>query len=122
MQFITARRIVRFAPGAGSRKIVIMTQRIAKPIIKWAGGKGGLLAQYTPYFPPAYHRYFEPFVGSAAVFFHLQPPQSFLFDSNRELVEVYQVLRDDVESLISALSEHRYDKEHYYAVRAQNPA
>ncbi len=99
-----------------------MNRRAAKPIIKWAGGKGGLLAQYAPYFPPAYRRYFEPFVGSAAVFFYLQPPRSFLFDSNRELIEVYRVIQDAVESLIAALRDHRYEKAHYYAVRAQNPA
>src|SRR5207237_477116 len=101
-----------------------MTHRATKPFIKWAGGKGGLLAQYAPYFPPpaAYRRYFEPFVGSAAVFFHLQPTHSYLFDSNRDLIEVYQVVRDDVEALIMALSVHRYAKEHYYAIRAQTPA
>lgn len=102
--------------GAGARN--------AGPILKWAGGKGALLAQYAPYFPPSgsYARYFEPFIGSAAVFFHLQPPRSFLFDRNPHLIEVYSVVRDSVEELIAALREHHNDRDHFYQVRAQNPA
>jgi len=43
----------------------------AQPFIKWAGGKQRLLAQFQPYFPERFERYFEPFVGSGAVFFDL---------------------------------------------------
>ena len=92
------------------------------PIIKWAGGKSGLLDQYAPYFPASYQRYFEPFVGSAAVFFHLQPQRAFLSDSNAELVALYQTVRDYPQELIAALHQHHNDKAYYYAVRAQRPA
>ena len=66
-------------------------------------------------------KYFEPFLGGAAVFFHLNHPQSFLSDSNRELVELYQVVKDEVEGLIEVLQIHKYERAYYYRVRSQNP-
>lgn len=95
----------------------------AAPILKWAGGKKGLLAQFKPYFPlrGTYNRYFEPFLGGGAVFFHLQPAQSMLFDLNPQLIEVYEIVRDYPEQLIAALKLHYNDREYYYAVRAQQP-
>ena len=96
----------------------------AGPVIKWAGGKKSLLRQYQPHFPSegSYNRFFEPFFGGGAVFFHLQPPQSFLFDLNKELIELYQVLREDVESLIETLKQHRNEEDYFYHVRALDPA
>jgi len=98
-------------------------KQTASPILKWAGGKSALLSQFTRYFPNAecYERYFEPFVGGAAVFFHLQPPQSFLFDLNIHLIEVYTIIREQVDDLIEALRVHFNDRDYFYWVRAQNP-
>jgi DNA adenine methylase len=97
---------------------------IARPFIKWAGGKRDLLAQYQPHFPSRdrVRRYFEPFLGGGAVFFHLQIQSALLFDTNPALIEVYQIVRDEVERLIDALQQHENEKTHYYAVRAQDPA
>ncbi|NJP07903.1 MAG: DNA adenine methylase [Chloroflexaceae bacterium] len=98
--------------------------RRASPIVKWAGGKGALLAQFKPFFPKrdVYYRYFEPFAGGAAIFFYLQPDHSFLYDLNPHLIEVYTVVRDDVDNLIVALKEHYNDRDYFYAIRAQQPA
>lgn len=95
----------------------------ALPVLKWAGGKGRLLAQYQPYFPTNYRRYYEPFVGSAAVFFHLRPAEARLSDTNAELINVYQVLQDRVEQLLHDLAIHseHHNKEHFYEVRAETP-
>jgi DNA adenine methylase len=95
---------------------------LATPIIKWAGGKSSLLAQFKPFFPSTYNRYLEPFIGGGAVFFYLQPPQSYLLDLNPHLIELYQVVQNSVDQLIDALSQHWYDKEHFYRVRAQDTA
>ena len=67
-------------------------------------------------------RYYEPFIGSAAVFFHLQPHPAWLADANEKLVEVYRTVQQDVEALIDALQVHRNERDYYYQVRAQNPA
>ncbi len=95
----------------------------AVPFLKWAGGKSRLLKQYGPYIPPRtqIRHYFEPFIGSAALFFHLQPASACLSDVNEKLVEVYQIVQQDVESLILALKQHRNERSHYYEVRAQDP-
>jgi DNA adenine methylase len=92
----------------------------ASPVVKWAGGKGQLLGQLEPFFPPpgAYRRYFEPFLGGGAVFFHLQPAQAVLSDLNEELVNVYETIRDHLDDLLASLRRHKDDEEYYYWVRA----
>ncbi|MBN1429566.1 MAG: Dam family site-specific DNA-(adenine-N6)-methyltransferase, partial [Anaerolineae bacterium] len=102
---------------------VLVSQR-AKPFLKWVGGKQQLLVQFDAFFPRSIERYFEPFVGGGAVFFHLMsngrlPGPVFLFDKNEELVNTYRTVRDNVGDLIEALAVHqaRHSKEHYYETR-----
>ena len=93
------------------------------PFLKWAGGKQRLLSQYSPFLPDSLSikRYFEPFIGSAAVFFHYQPQRATLADRNEKLIELYQIVRDDVDNLIAALQPHRNEADYYYQIRGQNP-
>lgn len=63
-------------------------------------------------------RYFEPFVGGGALFFSVQHHHSFLSDVNDELVNVYRVVKSQVEELIEELRTHRYENEYFYEVRA----
>src|SRR5690606_42134683 len=56
-----------------------------------SGGKQQLLADYEEYFPTGFRRYFEPFLGGGAVFFHLWKTgrlsgAAYLFDNNEELI------------------------------------
>jgi len=96
----------------------------AAPFLKWAGGKGRLLKQYGPYFPPRneIRHYYEPFIGGAAFFFHIQPQAATLSDINKKLVDVYQIVQQNVELLIPLLKEHKNEKEYFYRVRSLNPA
>lgn len=99
----------------------------AQPFLKWAGGKGQLLDQYEEYFPSKPMRsYYEPFVGSGAVFFYLRPRDLFehyhLSDVNPELITCYTMIRDQVDQLIDRLAEHKTKhaadaQEYYYFVR-----
>lgn len=99
---------------------------IPRPLLKWVGGKTQLLEQMRPLMPRTFRRYFEPFVGGAAVFFDLRSRrpdvEASLSDVNAELVNVYRAVRDNVDAVIEALGQHVYDSDHYYAVRAQDPA
>jgi len=98
----------------------------AAPFLKWAGGKRALLDQYSPFFPERAATYFEPFVGSGAVFFHLRgrgfAEHYLLSDANHDLINVYRVVQDDIETLIEHLRAHRaaHNEDHYYRVRAQD--
>lgn len=98
--------------------------RKAKPFLKWAGGKQQLLSQFEAFFPKAFSRYIEPFTGGGAVFFHLWnvqrlPSQVCLIDHNEELINAYQVVRQDVDALIHLLHRHKQNhcQEYYYHVR-----
>ena len=79
----------------------------AKPFLKWAGGKRKLFDSYLPFFPTQFQKYFEPFVGGGAVFFHIAQKFNFkkcyIFDINEELILTYKVVKKDVNILIKIL-------------------
>lgn len=100
-------------------------QPVARPILKWAGGKGRLLPELLGRAPDHFSTYHEPFIGGGAMFFALagqgRIEQAYLSDANASLIDVYVALRDGVEELIAALRGHVYEREHYYRVRALWP-
>jgi DNA adenine methylase len=63
---------------------------IARPLIRWAGSKRALATKIVSFAPPHFGSYFEPFCGSACVFFSLRPENSVLSDVNASLVEMYR--------------------------------
>lgn len=96
--------------------------RGAAPIIKWVGGKTKLLPELRARLPPKYNRYFEPFLGGAAMFFALAPRDAVLGDMNASLIDVYTALAHDVESVIKHLALYRENyllepSRYYYTVR-----
>jgi DNA adenine methylase len=91
------------------------------PFIKWAGGKGQLLAQLEPLLPPDVVKYHEPFVGGGALYFHLAPRAAELADANADLIATYQAVRDDVDVLLRALAplDRGHSDERYYRMRSR---
>ncbi len=91
------------------------------PFIKWVGGKRQLLESYSTLFPTDFNRYFEPFVGGGAVFFHLQPEDARLTDINPRLIDCYKAIRDNLPELIELLEMHRskHEKTYYYRMRTR---
>lgn len=90
----------------------------SKPFLKWAGGKGQLLGDLGPMVPNFKGRYFEPFIGGGALFFHLAPRRAVISDINPELINAYRVIQSDVEALITDLGTHQNDEDYFYQVRA----
>jgi DNA adenine methylase len=69
--------------------------------------------------------YFEPFIGGGAVFFALAAQNRFrracLSDQNRELIETYRAVRDDVKAVIKELAAMPHAEDEYYRIRASRP-
>ena len=78
------------------------------PFVKWAGGKTQLLSRLDEVIPSEFNQYFEPFLGGGAMFFHLISNKNirftaYLSDLNKELINTYRVIQNDVERLIEVL-------------------
>ena len=82
--------------------------------VKWAGGKIQLLDQFEKYLPKRINRYFEPFVGSGAVFFYVkqtrEPRYSMISDNNPDLINLYKDVKENLKALVPLLK--KYKKEH----------
>ena len=110
-----------------------MSEIIAKPFLKWAGGKTQLISQIKEKLPKKLYEdpfiYIEPFVGSGAIFFWMlrQFPnlnKAVINDINSDLINCYLSIREEVESIIDLLAkwekeyhlflEHTEDKKQYY--------
>ena len=89
-----------------------------QPFLKWAGGKRWFVSNYPDLLNIEYDRYVEPFLGSGAVFFHLQPKKALLSDINPELISTYKAIKNNyniIEELLS-LHQKRHSKEYYYYI------
>jgi DNA adenine methylase len=93
-------------------------QKYARPFLKWAGGKTQLLQQFSNYFPKELkngeiENYYEPFLGSGAVFFFIKQnypiKKAFLTDINEELILTFNVVKSDVTELIEELKDLKED-------------
>lgn len=91
--------------------------------LKWPGGKRWLATNSELFFPQNYNHYYEPFLGSASIFFALLPINSTLSDINEELINLYTVMRDQPRALQNEMRRHQelHCTEHYYFVRGQIP-
>lgn len=105
--------------GLGGTETGTASKRLL-PFLKWAGGKRWLTDQYPEIFLAKHDRYVEPFLGGGAVFFATRPLNAQLSDTNRDLIECYEVVRNDPEGLVRELVKHqeKHCKDYYYSVRS----
>lgn len=108
---------------------------MAKPVIKWAGGKTYLLGDIEEIltgFGTDSYKYCEPMVGGGAVFYRLASrfKSSVISDLNPDLINLYRVVQSDVDALIAELCNgeyfyvHKSDSrtlENYRRIRAEEP-
>ena len=83
-----------------------------RPFVKWAGGKSGLISQLRNFYPfelenNEINRYIEPFVGGGAILINILQKynvrESYAFDINADLINCYNVIKNNVEQLIDEL-------------------
>lgn len=106
-----------------------MCKGIAKPFLKWAGGKGQLLNTFDNMFPDQLTNgkivtYMEPFVGGGALLFHVLQnyniKEAYINDINKELINCYRCIQANVDEVIMQLEklENEYlncsDKNQYF--------
>lgn len=104
------------------KKLTFTPTGLARPFVKWAGGKRQLLPELRKHVPARFERYFEPFVGGGALFFDLKnngyAGSAMLGDANADLIATYVAVRDDVEAVLKLLAtyqqQHRARGERFY--------
>jgi DNA adenine methylase len=114
-----------------------MTDRIAKPFLKWAGGKTQLISDIEKALPIDFHikkyAFIEPFVGSGAILFWVlnnfpKLKKAVINDINADLINTYKVISGKPKDLISILevlqneyhhlsNDEEAQKEYYYKIR-----
>lgn len=82
---------------------------LAKPFVKWVGGKSQLLEEIREKYPAKIEKYCEPFVGGGAVLFDVlsryQPETVLINDINKELINTYVQIKYNCTEMIDQLSE-----------------
>ena len=116
----------------------VIAEKLAKPFLKWAGGKTQLLDEIDKRLPKDKIRtgqietYVEPFVGGGAVFFHIAQNYNdikrfYLLDVNQDLINCFNEIKTNVDALIDELRsletaflrKRSGRKDFYYEIRDQ---
>lgn len=92
----------------------------AKPFLRWAGSKRRLLPVLRRHWGERSTRYVEPFMGSAALFFAIQPPHALLSDINASLVETFCAVRDHPRAVYNRLLSLPLGERSYYRIRDED--
>ncbi|KDA50191.1 Methyl-directed repair DNA adenine methylase [Leuconostoc pseudomesenteroides PS12] len=98
-----------------------MSGNFLSPFVKWVGGKRQLLPELVKRMPKdGYDKYYEPFVGGGALLLRLAPKNAVINDSNTELVNAWESIRDNLDELSELLLQHEKQdtKEYYVDLRA----
>ncbi|HQK83942.1 MAG TPA: Dam family site-specific DNA-(adenine-N6)-methyltransferase [Atribacter sp.] len=93
--------------------------------IRYPGGKQRILNYIIPFLPSSEMikgRFIEPFLGSGAIFFALNPERAFLTDMNRELIDLYRGIRRSPLKVWEIYKSFPKTKKAYYEIRAIKPA
>lgn len=89
-----------------------------KPIIKWSGGKKDEIKNILKYIPENYDYYIEPFIGSGALFFHLEHNKSIINDTHKELINFYNEIKNGNSiKIYDLMNKSKNNEEDYYKIR-----
>ncbi|MDC0994029.1 Dam family site-specific DNA-(adenine-N6)-methyltransferase [bacterium] len=93
------------------------TQNTATPFLRWSGSKAQLVSILGRNTPDNYATYFEPFAGSACLFFHISPDKATLGDINQEVIDAYYAIKNNPNKVHYYLSSIPKSSEGYYTIR-----
>ena len=91
---------------------IYMCRGVAKPFLKWAGGKGQLIEKFNSLYPVELRNgsidiYIEPFVGGGAILFDILQKfnvgKAVIIDMNKELINCYRCIKENANELIAYL-------------------
>ena len=92
-----------------------------KPFVKWAGGKRQIMDKLKNCIPFEFNTYYEPFVGGGALLFELSPKNAVINDFNKELMNVYECIKDENKytKMCNELNhyEANHSEEFYFEIR-----
>lgn len=94
--------------------------KLVSPFLKWVGGKRQLILPIAEHLPGNIkeYNYVEPFIGGGAILFYLQPKNAIINDLNKELINVYEVIKNNLDELVLDLKKHKNESDYFYQIRA----
>jgi len=90
------------------------------PLVKWSGGKKDEIKRFAHHLPEmeTVDTYLEPFIGGGALYFHLRPQKAAISDVHKELIDLYQSVKDGHGADIRTFMSNTPNEEGvYYSVR-----
>lgn len=88
-------------------------------LIKWPGGKTREIKEFEQYIPE-FDRYIEPFFGGGAVFFHLQPKEAMINDISKNLMDFYEMVKEQNRTFKTYLNLYDESFKYYIGVATKS--
>lgn len=95
-----------------------------KPFLRWAGGKSWFIEHLEELLDGQnFTNYYEPFLGGGSIFFSISVTDAVatLSDANKELIDTYIAIRDNVEEVIQYFATYENTSDFYYKLREKEP-
>ena len=115
----------KFSPDHALVNSGLDTKPFKQQLLKWIGNKQRFAHEIISFFPEKFGTYREPFLGSGAVLGTLSPHHAVASDSFAPLMEIWQTLKDDPETLIKWYADRWHEvmngdkQEGYEAIKAR---
>lgn len=93
---------------------------VAKPFIKWAGGKQAIADLIISRFPNKIDRYFEPFLGGGSILLATKAVSAVANDANAWLVNTYMAVREDWQRVAQLLEAYPNTKMDFLRIREES--
>lgn len=94
-----------------------------RPFLKWPGGKFKLLDRIIAHVKKPLRHWYEPFLGSGAVFLNIEAEHYTLADANPHLIDLYQTVKEEGNEFVRYVKKYFTEKNNtpdaYYKLRTQ---